>query len=119
MRRFRSKDTKPEVEVRKRLHAAGFRYRLHTPVPQHSRRTIDIAFPKQRVAVFIDGCYWHACPEHGKVPAKNSEWWAEKLRRNVERDEQTNAALVRAAAGPLCACGDARIQQRLLRLSEI
>jgi DNA mismatch endonuclease (patch repair protein) len=93
MRRFRSRDTKPELEVRRRLHAAGLRFRLHTTVPEYPRRTIDIAFPKQNVAVFIDGCYWHACPEHGKVPARNSEWWAGKLRRTVERDAETTAAL--------------------------
>lgn len=95
MRRFRSRDTKPELEVRRRLHAAGFRYRLHAAVPEHSRRTMDIAFPKQKVAVFIDGCYWHACPAHGKVPTRNSGWWAEKLHRNAARDEETNAALER------------------------
>lgn len=93
MRRFKSRDTQPELEVRRRLHAAGLRFRVHATVPQYSRRTIDIAFPKQKVAVFIDGCYWHSCPRHGKVPDRNSDWWAEKLRRNVERDVETNAAL--------------------------
>jgi DNA mismatch endonuclease (patch repair protein) len=83
------------MRLRRLLHAAGFRYRLHTAVPEHPRRTIDIAFPKQRVAVFVDGCYWHACPEHGKVPTTNAGWWAEKLRRNVERDIETNEALQR------------------------
>lgn len=95
MRRFRSRDTKPELAVRRYLHAAGFRYRVHVAVPEHPRRTIDIAFSRQKVAVFIDGCYWHACPQHGRVPATNSTWWAEKLRRNVERDQETDAALER------------------------
>ncbi|PKH38048.1 very short patch repair endonuclease [Nocardioides alpinus] len=95
MRRFRSRDTLPEVEVRRALHASGLRFRLHTAVPEHPRRTIDVAFPRQKVAVFIDGCYWHACPEHGKVPARNAGWWAEKLRRNVERDMETNVTLRR------------------------
>lgn len=96
MRRFKSRDTKPELAVRRLLHAAGLRYRLHTKVPEHPRRTIDIAFPGAKIAVFVDGCYWHACPEHGKVPNRNSGWWAEKLRRNVERDAETNLALERS-----------------------
>lgn len=96
MRRFRSRDTAPEFAIRRRLHAAGLRYRVHQTVPGFPRRSVDITFPKQKVAVFIDGCYWHACPEHGKVPARNSGWWAEKLQRNVERDAETNLALDRA-----------------------
>lgn len=93
MRRFRSRDTKPEVELRRRLHAAGFRYRVHVRVPDFPRRTIDIAFPGLKLAIFVDGCYWHACPLHGKVPSRNEGWWSEKLRRNTERDHETNRAL--------------------------
>lgn len=93
MRRFRSRDTKPELDVRRLLHANGLRYRVHRAVPSHPRRTIDIAFPGARIAVFIDGCYWHACPVHGKTPATNSDWWREKIGRNKSRDVETNQAL--------------------------
>jgi DNA mismatch endonuclease (patch repair protein) len=58
------------------------------------RRTIDIAFTRSRVAVFVDGCFWHRCPVHGSATISNSGWWADKLQRNVERDEETNARLV-------------------------
>jgi len=57
------------------------------------RRTIDIAFTRLRLAVFVDGCFWHRCPFHGTAPASNAAWWAEKLRRNRERDAETGAAL--------------------------
>lgn len=93
MRRFKSRDTRPELAVRRTLHARGLRFRVHAQVPGYSRRSIDIAFTRVRVAVFIDGCYWHSCPEHGKTPAANSEWWLAKLERNVARDRETDEAL--------------------------
>lgn len=93
MRTQRRVDTKPELELRRLLHARGFRYRVAYPVPGLRRRTIDIAFPGPRVAVFVDGCYWHRCPIH-HIPAKNNaDWWADKLQRNVERDRETDEAL--------------------------
>ncbi|ARU51408.1 very short patch repair endonuclease [Cellulosimicrobium cellulans] len=93
----RRRDTRPELDVRKRLHAQGLRYRVQFPVPGLARRTIDIAFTKTKVAVFVDGCFWHSCPEHGTIPRANSEWWANKLRRNAARDVETTEVL--AAAG--------------------
>jgi DNA mismatch endonuclease (patch repair protein) len=91
----RSRDTAPELAVRRLLHAAGFRYRVaHRPEPS-LRRSADIVFTKQRVAVFIDGCYWHACPEHGTVARSNADYWSAKLRRNVTRDADTTARLER------------------------
>ena len=93
MSRANRKDTKPEVDVRRILHARGLRYRVTFPVPEHRRRTIDIAFTRARVAVFIDGCFWHRCPEHGSQPRANSEWWGRKLAANVERDVETSRAL--------------------------
>ena len=87
------KDTGPEVALRRLLHARGLRYRLHVPVPTYPRRTIDICFPRQRVAVFVDGCYWHGCPDHKGTAAHNAEWWATKLAGNRARDAETTAAL--------------------------
>ena len=89
----KSRDTTPELSVRRILHAAGFRYRVaYRPVPT-LRRTADIVFTKQRVAVFVDGCYWHACPEHGTVARSNANYWSAKLKRNVDRDIDTTARL--------------------------
>ncbi|WP_321163513.1 very short patch repair endonuclease [Nocardioides sp. Root151] len=93
MRTQRRADTKPEMELRRELHRRGLRYRVGHPVPGVPRRTIDIAFTRVRLAVFVDGCYWHRCPIHS-VPAKNNgEWWASKLQRNHERDQETNQLL--------------------------
>src|SRR5699024_7247259 len=93
MRAQRRKDTAAEMEVRQVLHRRGLRYRVGLPVPGMARRSIDIAFTRARVAVFVDGCYWHRCPLH-HVPAKhNSAWWAEKLESNVRRDRDTSEHL--------------------------
>jgi DNA mismatch endonuclease (patch repair protein) len=87
------RDTACELMLRKRLHAAGLRYRVNFPVPGNRRRTIDIAFTAARVAVFVDGCFWHGCPEHGTLPHANSAWWTAKLAANRARDADTNALL--------------------------
>ncbi|WP_366928436.1 very short patch repair endonuclease [Cellulomonas sp.] len=89
----RRRDTKPELDVRRILHARGLRYRVNYPVPGLPRRTIDIAFTRSRIAIFLDGCFWHGCPEHGTQPRANSDWWLTKLRRNVVRDTDTNHVL--------------------------
>jgi DNA mismatch endonuclease (patch repair protein) len=95
MSRNRKRDTEPELAVRLRLHALGLRFRV-----DHSLRTTsltvrpDIVFTRCQVAVFIDGCFWHACPEHGNLPGRNTAYWAPKLRRNVERDRRVDRALV-------------------------
>ncbi len=93
MRANRSRDTAPEIAIRRLLHAAGLRYRVnHRPEPA-LRRTADIVFTKQRIAVFIDGCYWHACPEHKTIAQSNATYWSEKLARNVARDADTTERL--------------------------
>lgn len=92
-RQFR-KDTFPEMALRRRLHAAGLRYRTGLPVPGLPRRSIDIAFTRAKVAVFVDGCFWHACPQHATTPISNADWWAAKLARNQERDAATSEHLV-------------------------
>jgi DNA mismatch endonuclease (patch repair protein) len=93
MSRQRRRETSPELAIRRLLFAAGYRYRLHYPVPARPRSTIDIAFTRYRVAVFVDGCFWHRCPEHGTFPRANAWWWLDKLERNVERDRGTDASL--------------------------
>jgi DNA mismatch endonuclease (patch repair protein) len=95
MSRHPSKDTEPEVALRRMLFARGLRYRVHLRVPGLPRRTIDIAFSRAKVAVFIDGCFWHGCPEHGMLPRSNREWWRQKLDGNRRRDEETAAHLAR------------------------
>jgi DNA mismatch endonuclease (patch repair protein) len=93
MRTLKRKDNDAELAVRRLLHAAGYRYRVHYPVPGRPRRTIDIAFTRPKVAVFIDGCFWHGCPEHGTQPTSNAQWWSAKLQANMNRDRDTDAHL--------------------------
>lgn len=90
---FRRRDTLPELHLRKELFGRGMRYRVTYPVPGAPRRTIDIAFPGVRVAILVDGCFWHGCPEHYTAPARNGDWWARKSARNRERDAETNSFL--------------------------
>lgn len=88
--------TTPELALRRALFARGWRYRVGHKVPGMPRRTIDIAFPGRRVAVFVDGCFWHGCPEHCIPPKNNAEWWARKLEGNRARDRQTDEVLTSA-----------------------
>ena len=81
MSNIRSKNTKPEIALRKALFAQGLRFRV-----QYGVEKIDIAFPGRRVAVFVDGCFWHSCPVHSHIPKSHKEYWAPKLRKNVTRD---------------------------------
>jgi DNA (cytosine-5)-methyltransferase 1 len=97
MRRVRRIDTSPEMALRSMLHRAGYRFRKGYKIALPNRKTsVDIAFPGEGLAVFVDGCFWHQCPEHGVVPQANRAYWGPKLARNVERDDQTSAALRRA-----------------------
>ncbi|MFJ6529776.1 very short patch repair endonuclease [Streptomyces longwoodensis] len=96
MSRQGSRDTAPEVAVRKLLHASGLRYRVNVPVPGIPRRTIDIAFPRAKVAIFLDGCFWHGCPEHATHPKANADWWRAKLDKNMSRDADTTQHLINA-----------------------
>lgn len=95
-KRQKRSDTKPELMLRRELHRRGLRYRVDRAVPGDRRRRVDIVFGPARVAVFVDGCFWHSCPEHGNTPKANREWWAEKLQRNVRRDQDTNRHLADA-----------------------
>ena len=90
MQRQPTRHTAPEMALRRALHALGVRYRLHHPgLPGRP----DVALPAARIAVFVDGCFWHACPEHGRAPRNNAGWWADKLAANVARDRRKDAAL--------------------------
>ncbi|GBC59594.1 very short patch repair endonuclease [Desulfonema ishimotonii] len=90
MARIRGRDTKPEIKLRKALWAAGFRYRLSYPLPGRP----DLVFPKARLAVFVDGCFWHGCPLHYSAPKTRQEFWKNKLRTNVLRDMAVEDELV-------------------------
>lgn len=86
--------TKPEVRLRSALHRAGLRFRKDLLVRAAGLRTHpDVVFTRQRVAVFVDGCFWHGCPEHQHAPKSNRDYWVPKLRRNQERDREVDAAL--------------------------
>jgi DNA mismatch endonuclease (patch repair protein) len=93
MSRQTSQNTGAEQAVRQLLHASGYRYRIHFSVPGMPRRKIDIAFTRAKLAVLIDGCFWHGCPEHATSPKANAAWWRQKLDRNIERDLETTAQL--------------------------
>jgi DNA mismatch endonuclease (patch repair protein) len=93
MSRARRRDTAPEVAVRREAHRRGLRYRVDLPLPGLVRRRADLVFPRRRVAVFVDGCFWHSCPVHVSVPAANREWWVAKLAGNVDRDRHTDGHL--------------------------
>jgi DNA mismatch endonuclease (patch repair protein) len=93
MSRQASKNTGVELAVRRLLHAAGLRYRVEYPVPGMPRRRIDVAFTRSKVAVLIDGCFWHGCPQHATHPKANADWWRNKLDRNMARDRETTEHL--------------------------
>lgn len=92
MRTTRRRDTKPELALRSILHQRGLRFRVDSKLPE-SRRRADIVFTRQRLAVFVDGCFWHGCPEHGTWPEANAAWWRSKIDANRVRDEDTNRHL--------------------------
>lgn len=94
MQAIRSRDTAPELAVRRRLHRGGLRYRVAVePIPG-LRRKADVVFTRKRVAVFVDGCFWHGCPEHGrKAFTYNAGYWPTKIATNVARDRDTDERL--------------------------
>lgn len=92
----RGRDTRPELALRRLLHASGLRYRVSARPLKSVRRTADVVFGPARVAVFVDGCFWHRCPEHATYPKTNSDYWKPKLERNVERDREIDRLLAEA-----------------------
>lgn len=90
----RRTNTKPETTLRSALHRLGYRYRKdHRLDVGGVRVRPDIVFTRRKVAVFVDGCFWHACPQHGTQPSRNEWYWTPKLARNVERDKRADTAL--------------------------
>jgi len=93
MSRVGSRDTAPELVLRSELHGRGFRYRVDRAPAPDVRSRADLVFGPARVAVYVDGCFWHSCPEHGTNPKANADFWKRKLDRNRERDAETNRLL--------------------------
>ena len=130
MKANRRTNTKPELALRSALYARGYRYRKDFRLDLPARKVRpDIVFTSRKVAVFVDGCFWHACPEHGSKP-KNNEWyWSPKLLKNQERDRATDEALskagwtvvrlwehvpvTQAVAAVIAAVGDPRVRARV------
>jgi len=92
MQRQRRKDTAPELALRSILHRAGLRFRLDYALAG-TRRRADVVFARARVAVFVDGCFWHGCPQHGSWPKANADWWRTKIEGNIQRDRDTDNRL--------------------------
>lgn len=90
----RRRDTKPELRVRRILHRAGLRFRVDHRPTRIIRTRADIVFSRARICVFIDGCYWHACPEHFVMPKTNADYWSPKIARNSARDKETTSILL-------------------------
>ncbi|WP_277609068.1 very short patch repair endonuclease [Rhodococcus sp. CH91] len=93
MSRQRRRDTVPEVALRRELHRRGRRFFVDKAPLPGMRRRADLVFPRHRVAVYVDGCFWHSCPQHATFPKNNAEWWAAKLAANVQRDRDTDERL--------------------------
>lgn len=96
MSKQRRANTAPELALRRELHRAGLRYFVDRPPIKGQRRRADVVFPRLRIAVYVDGCFWHRCPAHATDPKHNAQWWADKLAGNVARDRATDAALTAA-----------------------
>ena len=96
MQRQPRRDTAPEVALRRLLHRRGLRYRVDAAPLGGLRRKADVVFLRERVAVYVDGCFWHACPQHATLPKANRSWWSDKLAGNVRRDRDTDERLERA-----------------------
>ena len=93
MQANRRSDTGPELRYRRQLHALGIRFRVGVKVEPALRRTADVAIKSLRLAIFIDGCFWHGCPEHWSCPQTNEEFWSSKIAKNIRRDRETDQIL--------------------------
>lgn len=96
MRQQARSGTKPEMLLRRELFSRGLRYRVDRAPLGGMRRRADIVFGSAKVAVYVDGCFWHSCPLHATVPKNNRQWWIDKLDANVRRDRDTDQRLVEA-----------------------
>jgi DNA mismatch endonuclease (patch repair protein) len=93
MARVRQTGTNAEMALRRELYRMGLRYRVNVQVLQKPRRLADVVFPRLKIAVFVDGCFWHGCPEHSTWPKRNAEFWKQKIESNQARDTDTDTRL--------------------------
>ncbi len=93
MQRQRRRDTTHEVAIRRALHSLGYRFRVDFRLEPSLRTRGDIVFTRKRLVVFVDGCFWHGCPQHATAPKANADWWREKLAQNIARDRRVDEHL--------------------------
>ena len=93
MKANRGVDTKPELRLRSQIHKSGLRYAIDVRPESDINRRADLVFRSAKVAVFVHGCFWHGCPKHYKLPKSNKKYWEQKVRRNLERDQETQRLL--------------------------
>jgi DNA mismatch endonuclease (patch repair protein) len=93
MAEVRQTGTKAEMALRRELFQMGLRYRVNYPVLKKPRRVADVVFPRLRIAVFVDGCFWHGCPLHATWPKQNADFWRQKIETNRQRDADTDGRL--------------------------
>ncbi len=119
MKSNKSRDTKPELALRSAVHALGLRYRVSAKPLVGLRRTADLVFPRAKVAVFLDGCFWHGCPEHHTVSSANATFWAEKVEGNRTRDRDTDRRLAEAGWDVVRVWEHEDVQVAALRVEEV
>jgi len=93
MAKVAQRNNSSEKDLRSELHKRGLRFRIHRRLVTNTRRTVDIVFASAKIAVFVDGCFWHGCPQHRTYPKNNAEWWEQKINGNIARDLDTDAKL--------------------------
>jgi DNA mismatch endonuclease (patch repair protein) len=113
------RDTKPELRLRRAVHALGLRYFVNRRPIRTVRRTADLVFPRLRVAVFLDGCFWHGCFEHHTVAKTNATFWAEKVAGNRRRDVDTNTRLEDAGWTVVRVWEHERVDQAASRIADV
>ena len=114
-----TRDTAPELRVRSALHRLGLRFRVDRAPIKGFRRRADVVFGPSRLAVFVDGCFWHLCPIHGSIPRANADWWREKLEQTRARDVDTNERLVREGWLPVRVWEHEDAQRAAQRIAEL
>lgn len=119
MRGNRSRDTRPELALRSAVHALGLRYRVNARPIAEIRRTADLVFPGPKVAVFLDGCFWHGCADHHRPSTRNSDFWSEKIKANRERDAETDKLLTAAGWTVIRVWEHEQPQEAARRIAEV
>ncbi|MEE6179211.1 very short patch repair endonuclease [Mycobacterium sp. 050134] len=119
MQANKNRDTKPEVALRSAVHALGLRYKVSSRPLKGLRRTADMVFPRARVAVFLDGCFWHGCPDHHTVAVTNAKFWADKIAENKARDRDTDERLAEAGWVSLRVWEHEDLREAAMRVREV